>query len=154
MVPPPEIRGVRRSAYYVVVWLTGVGTGANSLLDQTKEGKMRRVTLMLAAMAMIVSLFAVAAYAAEIWGTAQNDDIYETNQDDNIFGRQGNDYVTAAKYEGDTDKVEGNRDNDTISVEDGDNKDRVDGGQDFDVCVGDPNDVIINCEMVNGFPVR
>ena len=28
---------------------------------------MRRVTLMLAAMAMIVSLFAVAAYAAEIW---------------------------------------------------------------------------------------
>ena len=89
---------------------------------------MRRVTLMLAAMAMIVSLFAVVAYAAEIWGTDQNDDIYETNQDDNIFGRQGNDYVTAAKYDGDTDRVEGNRDNDTISVEDGDNKDRVDGG--------------------------
>jgi hypothetical protein len=132
----------------------GVGTSANSPLDQTKEGKMRKVTLMLAAMAVMVSLFAAAAYAAEIWGTSQNDDIYETNQDDNIFGRQGNDYISAVKYEGDTDKVEGNRDNDTISVRDDDNKDSIDGGQDFDACFVDSGDTAINCEMVNGFPIR
>jgi hypothetical protein len=132
----------------------GVGTSANSPLDQTKEGKMRKVTLMLAAMAVMVSLFAAAAYAAEIWGTSQNDDIYETNQDDSIFGRQGNDDISAVKYEGDTDKVEGNRDNDTISVRDDDNKDSIDGGQDFDACFVDSGDTYINCEMVNGFPIR
>jgi|SRR5215211_6295532 len=115
---------------------------------------MRKVTLMLAAMAMMVSLFAVAAYAAEIWGTSQNDDLYESNQDDKIFGRQGNDYISAVKYKGDADHTEGNRGNDTISVKDGDNKDSVDGGQDFDACFVDPDDTYINCEMVNGFPIR
>jgi Ca2+-binding RTX toxin-like protein len=115
---------------------------------------MRKVTLMLAAMAMMVSLFAVAAYAAEIWGTGESDKIFETNQDDTIFGRQGNDHIDATKYEGDTDKVEGNRDSDTISVLDGDNQDSVDGGQDFDACFGDPHDTFVNCEMVNGFPVE
>jgi len=115
---------------------------------------MRRVTLMLAAVAMMVSLFAVAAYAAEIWGTDQNDKIFENKLDDKIFGRQGNDYIDATKYDGDADHVEGNRDNDTISVKDGDNKDFVDGGQDFDVCFGDTGDTIVNCEMVNGFPVQ
>ena len=115
---------------------------------------MRKVTLMLAAVAMMVSLFAVAAYAAEIWGTDQNDKIFETNLDDKIFGRQGDDYISAIKYKGDADHVEGNRDGDTISVRDDDNKDFVDGGQDFDACFGDPGDTIVNCEVVNGFPVE
>ena len=116
---------------------------------------MRKVTLMLAAMAMMVSLFAVAAYAAEIWGTSQDDDLYESNLDDKVVGRQGDDYISAIKYEGDRDKAYGNRGNDTISVKDGDKKDYVDGGQDFDACFVDiPGDTYINCEMVNGFPIR
>jgi Ca2+-binding RTX toxin-like protein len=132
-----------------------VGTGANSLLDQTKEGKMRRVMLILAAMAVMVSLFAAAAYAAEIWGTSQNDDLYESNLDDKIYGRQGNDYIDATKYEGDRDKAYGNRDNDIISVKDGDDEDYVDGGQgNNDRCWVDSDDRYINCEMVNGFPIR
>jgi Ca2+-binding RTX toxin-like protein len=131
-----------------------VGTGANSLLDQAKEGKMRKVTLILAAMAVMVSLFATAAYAADIWGTSDNDDLFETNQDDNIHGRQGNDYISAIKYENDRDKAYGNRDNDTISVKDGDDQDYIDGGQDFDACFVDSDDTYINCEMVNGFPIR
>jgi hypothetical protein len=132
-----------------------VGTGATSLLDQAKEGKMRRVTLMLAAMAVMVSLFAAAAYAADIWGTSQNDDLYETNADDKIYGRQGNDYINATKYEGDRDKAYGNRGNDIISVKDGDDLDYVDGGQgNNDRCWVDSDDAYINCEEVNGFPIR
>ena len=48
---------------------------------------MRRVTLMLAAMALMVSLFAAVAYAATIVGTDKNDTITETNRDDTIAGR-------------------------------------------------------------------
>jgi hypothetical protein len=118
---------------------------------------MRRVMLILAAMAMMVSLFAAAAYAAEIWGTSQDDDLYESNLDDKIYGRQGDDYISAIKYEGDRDKAYGNRGDDVISVKDGDNKDYVDGGQDYDECFVDPGptgDRYINCEEVNGFPIR
>jgi hypothetical protein len=61
-----------------------VGTGATSLLDQAKEGKMRRVTLMLAAVAMMVALFAVVAYAAEIQGTENKDLLTESNRGDTI----------------------------------------------------------------------
>jgi hypothetical protein len=130
-----------------------VGTGATSLLDQAKEGNMRRVTLMLAAMAVMVSLFAAAAYAAaEIWGTSHRDEIFETNQDDKIYGREGDDYIDARRYDGDQDKAYGNRDEDIISVKDGDEQDYVDGGEDYDKCWADPDEVVVNCEKVNGFP--
>jgi hypothetical protein len=131
-----------------------VRTGANSLLDLTKEGKMRKVTLMLAAMAVMVSLFATAAYAADIWGTSQDDNLFETNQDDKIYGRQGDDYISAIKYDGDRDKAYGNRGDDIISVKDGDDLDYIDGGHDYDKCWADSDDVVVNCEVVNGFPIR
>jgi len=128
-----------------------VGTGANSLLDQTKEGKMRKLTLMLAAMALIVSLFATAAYAAETWGDSDSERLLESDGNDKIFGRQGNDKIFASIYGHDEDMVEGNRGDDKIRVDDGDNDDTVIGGEGFDECWGDGGDVI-DCERVNGAP--
>jgi hypothetical protein len=131
-----------------------VGTGANSLLDQAKEGKMRRVTLVLAAVAMMVALFAVVAYAAEIQGTLLDDIIKETQRNDQISGRAGDDEINANVFalnrtpggEGDVDRVKGNRGEDYINVQDGDNDDLADGGKNTDICVADDGDNVINCE--------
>jgi hypothetical protein len=132
-----------------------VGTGATSLLDQAKEGKMRRVTLMLAAMAMMVSLFAVVAYAAEITGTDAADDLFESNRNDQIHGLLGEDYIDAREYDGDRDRAHGNKHGDEIHVEDGDGRDIAYGGTGEDFCYGDESDVgdggdkFISCEWIN-----
>jgi hypothetical protein len=112
---------------------------------------MRRVMLMVAAMAVMVSLFAAAAYAADIWGTESNDTLLESKQDDKIFGRQGDDEIFASIYRGDKDSVEGNRHDDIIRVDDGDNEDTAIGGEGFDKCWGDGGDEL-DCEKVNGAP--
>ena len=116
---------------------------------------MRRVTLMLAAMAMMVSLFAVVAYAAEIQGTDNNEVIIETERNDQIAGHRGNDNIYASYYDidetpgelGDTDKVKGNRGDDFIDLVDGDNRDTANGGRGIDECVGDPGDELKSCEL-------
>jgi Ca2+-binding RTX toxin-like protein len=124
-----------------------VGTDATSLLDQAKGGKMRKVTLMLAAVAMMVSLFAVVAYAAEITGTGNSDDLYESNRNDTIFGHRGDDEIFARRFEGDKDVVNGNRNDDYINVADGDGLDTADGGLgQFDTCIADSGDDVIDCE--------
>ena len=116
---------------------------------------MRRVTLMLAAMAMIVSLFAVAAYAAEIQGSDDPEILNETERNDTINGHRGGDTINAAFYTltatpgdlGDTDEVKGNRGDDFIDVVDGDNRDTANGGRGIDECVADPGDDVKNCEL-------
>jgi hypothetical protein len=108
---------------------------------------MRRVMLMLAAVAMIVSLFAVVAYAAEIQGTDNSDDLYESNRDDKIVGHRGDDEIFAQDFAGDVDKVKGNRNDDFINVADGDGLDIANGGKgQFDECVADAGDDVVNCE--------
>jgi hypothetical protein len=134
----------------------GAWTGATSLLDQTKEGKMRRVMLMLAAVAMIVSLFAVAAYAAEIQGSDDGETLIETERNDKINGHRGRDVIDAAFYTitatpgdlGDTDEVKGNRGDDEIDVEDDDFRDTVNGGPGIDECTVDNGDEVKNCEVI------
>jgi Ca2+-binding RTX toxin-like protein len=106
---------------------------------------MRRVMLMLAAMAMMVSLFAVAAYAAALVGTDQPETLSESNLNDTIAGRAGGDTINAFEFMGDTDKVNGNRGADRIDVSDGDNFDNVNGGKGDDVCIGDVGDEL-NCD--------
>jgi RTX calcium-binding nonapeptide repeat (4 copies) len=107
---------------------------------------MRRVTLMLAAMAVMVSLFAVAAYAANITGTTQAETLRESDLDDRITARAGNDTVLADEDEDDTDRVRGNRGDDTIEVDDGDSLDHATGGKGFDICRGDIGDDL-DCEV-------
>ena len=106
---------------------------------------MRRVTLMLAAMALMVSLFAAVAYAATIYGTSEAEILIESDRNDMIFGRGGGDTIDASIFTNDTDVVKGNRGSDTIYVDDGDNRDTAIGGKGVDVCVGDPGDQL-DCE--------
>ena len=116
---------------------------------------MRRVMLMMAAVAMMVALFAVVAYAAEIQGTDNNEVIIETERNDQIAGHRGNDEILAGFYDidetpgglGDTDKVKGNRGDDFIDTVDGDNRDTANGGRGIDECVGDPGDELKSCEL-------
>jgi len=115
---------------------------------------MRKVTLMLAAVAMMVSLFAVVAYAAQIDGTLLDDIIKETPRNDQISGRAGDDNIDASFSNknatpagaGDVDHVKGNKGEDTINVDDGDNLDTADGGKNTDTCDADGGDNVINCE--------
>jgi hypothetical protein len=114
---------------------------------------MRRVMLVLAAMALMVSLFAAVAYAANITGTDEGEILLESDVDDQISGLQGEDKIFANVYGHDKDTVEGNRQDDKITVDDGDDKDVVIGGDGFDVCWGDDDEVDqIDCEKVNGAP--
>ena len=76
---------------------------------------MRRVMLILVAMAMMVSLFAAAAYAAEILVPKMARTTRE-HADDKISGLQGDDEIFARLYGGDKDKVEGNREDDKIPL--------------------------------------
>jgi hypothetical protein len=142
----------------------GVGTGANSLLDQAKDGEMRRVMLMLAAMAVMVSLFAAAAYAADIYGTRAGDILLESQRKDKIFGREGGDEIYASLFGisgemadtgPDRDKAFGNRGGDYIDLRDGDGRDTAIGGEGFDECWGDVGanvggDDELDCEVENG----
>ncbi|HZC03048.1 MAG TPA: hypothetical protein VE844_17330, partial [Gammaproteobacteria bacterium] len=104
---------------------------------------MRRVMLIVAAMAMMVSLFAVVAYAAQIEGTDNSETLIETNLNDQIAGHKGEDTIDAAFYNrnrtpgdlGDTDWVKGNKGNDTLYANDGDNRDTLNGGRGTDECV-------------------
>ena len=122
---------------------------------------MRRVTMMLAAMALMVPLFAAVAYAATIIGTDESEILLDSTLDDTIAGRGGGDELRADAFgpagflqptptpqdQRDTDKVHGNRGNDLIRVDDGDGRDTATGGRGGDDrCVGDPGDEL-DCEL-------
>jgi Ca2+-binding RTX toxin-like protein len=107
---------------------------------------MRRVTLMLAAIALMVSLFAAVAYSATIVGTRGGDLLFESQKRDTISGRTGMDIIDAGTYPDDRDEVNGNRGADDIDVADGDSLDTANGGKGTDTCVGDIGDTIVNCE--------
>jgi len=118
---------------------------------------MRKVMLILAVVAMMVSLFAVVAYAAEIQGTGNSETLLETQNDginDKIVGHRGEDTILANEGTDDTDKVKGNRQNDIINVEDGDPDDTADGGPGTDICVVDTaappaeSDEFKSCESI------
>jgi Ca2+-binding RTX toxin-like protein len=116
---------------------------------------MRRVTLMLAAVAMIVSLFAIAAYAADIQGTNSTETLNESNKNDQIHALVGDDTIQANTYGNDTDRVHGNKGIDTINVKDGDPDDTAWGGRGDDTCFGDTalppaeSDEFHSCEVIN-----
>jgi hypothetical protein len=125
---------------------------------------MRRVMMVLAAMAVMVTLFAAAAYAATIDGTSQGDILLDSQLNDTIFGRGSGDEIRADAFgtggEGfltcgdppapcdfgpDTDVANGNAGGDFINVDDGDTQDTANGGGGNDFCVGDTL-AELNCE--------
>jgi Ca2+-binding RTX toxin-like protein len=128
---------------------------------------MRRVMLMLAAVVMIVSLFAVVAYAAQIQGSENSEDLVESNRGDTIKALAGDDDINAAWFaigdtpseDGDRDRAHGNKGDDFINVQDDDGKDYAFGGEGVDRClvdlaqdVGDGGDRYTSCEFINGAP--
>jgi Ca2+-binding RTX toxin-like protein len=116
---------------------------------------------MLAAVAMLVSLFAVAAYAATIDGTDKADTLTEDAlRNDKIYGHGGSDSINAGidppaetlqANDGDRDWVKGNKGSDTIDVSDFDDDDWVSGGKGNDNCIGDPGDNL-DCEAEDQQP--
>ena len=107
---------------------------------------MRRVMMLLAAMAVMVTLFAAVAYAATIVGTDHGELLYESSLNDTVFGRGGADNISAIDFSDDRDVAYGNSGSDTITVDDGDGLDTINGGNAFDACIGDPGDKFISCE--------
>jgi Ca2+-binding RTX toxin-like protein len=131
---------------------------------------MRRVMKVLAAMAVMVTLFAGVAYAATIEGTSQGDILLDSQLNDTIFGRGSGDEIRADAFgtggEGllicgtepcdfgpDTDVARGNAGGDFINVNDGDTLDTANGGDGNDTCIGDTL-AELNCEneSVGGGP--
>lgn len=136
----------------------------------------RRVPMLLSAMAVMVALFAAAAYAAQIEGTDRDETINESNLNDKIAGKDGYDTLNANNFtraqvpnpRGDRDRLSGGRHPDTLQATDGDTRDVLDGGKGYDKCFGDvltlpntdPNadpgtdqDRFVNCEEENGVRV-
>ena len=113
---------------------------------------MRRVTLMLAAVATMVALFAVVAYAAEIQGTNDTETLNESNRNDQIHALVGDDTINANVYQNinDRDRAHGNKGDDFIDLRDGDIKDHAWGGKGEDDCWGETGDSFTGCELVNG----
>ncbi len=103
---------------------------------------------MVAIMALMVAMFATAAYAATIVGTDGNDDLPETAGNDQIYGFRGVDTLDATAYDNDIDKLYGGRGPDTLYADDGDGFDELYGGRGYDICYGDPGDIFVNCQEI------
>ena len=108
---------------------------------------MRRGTMLLAAIAVMVALFAAAAYAATIEGTERSDFLFESQRNDTIEGRAGNDDITAERFPFDADVLIGHSGRDSLNARDGDTRDTLNGGAGLDKCKGDPLDEFIDCEL-------
>ncbi len=129
---------------------------------------MRRTTLLVAVVGMLVVSFAGVALAKNFQctnriceGTNNPDTIYERGGDgvnDNIYGRGGGDRLFANTFGGDTDNLYGQKGADTLNADDGDGNDTLQGGTGNDTCYGDAaddpatpadeGDTYIGCETI------
>jgi|SRR5215203_6079208 len=139
--------------------------GVSSSVQQKKGEKMpKRVTTMVAVVAVMVTLFATAAYAAStaIYGTNDGEWIDESQgfQDDRIYAFAGEYYINAFvtwsmdPLYSDTDKLFGGKGNDDLAADDGDGADLLNGGPGYDRCWGTPGDHFVNCEYVYREPLE
>ncbi len=119
---------------------------------------MRKVTMMVALVALMVALFATAALAVNkqctnlrCEGTNNRDTLYERGGNgtpDNIFGLRGPDRLVATAFTNDEDNLYGNTGDDRLLADDGDALDTLDGGRGNDYCSGDAGDTFVSCETV------
>lgn len=147
--------------------MAGGQSGRGDPPPENKESKemSKRAPMLLAAIAVMVALFATAAYAAQIQGTEKADSLNESQRGDKITALAGNDEVDAGIYnildtprdDGDRDWVHGNTGNDYIDLRDEDGKDIAWGGKGGeDQCFGDSptagdgGDKFFGCEYING----
>ena len=110
---------------------------------------MRKGTTMVALVALMVALFATAAYADLIEGDRRNNNLNETSGDDQIYGYRGADSLNADEFGNDVDQLFGGRGDDRLYADDGDNLDTLKGGRGTDRCYGDSGDTFGGgCEYI------
>ena len=119
---------------------------------------MRRIAILVGAVALMTMLFAGVAFARNFQCTTYP--CYGTNNDDQIFERggsirdliyagRGDDSVDATLFGGDRDRLFGQRGDDDLNADDGDGRDQLSGGPGLDVCAGDFGDTFgVSCEVV------
>ena len=110
---------------------------------------MRKLTMVVAMVVMLVPLIAAAAFAADqliyckaapCYGSGNDDKIYERKGNgvfDKIIMKGGHDVVLANGYTNDRDIVKGGTGYDKINVADGDRFDTASGGKAGDWCIVD-----------------
>ncbi len=101
---------------------------------------MRKLTMVVALVVMVIPLTAAAAFAADeiihcrsipCYGTGNDDKIYERHHNganDRIIMKGGHDVVFANKFTRDIDVTKGGKGSDKINVNDGDRLDTASGG--------------------------
>ena len=105
--------------------------------------------MMVAMVAVMVALFATAAYAATIEGNDRNNTLFETAGNDLIRGFGGDDVLDANNFGGDEDLLRGGPGNDRLLANDGDSMDLLFGGPGVDICVVDDlSEIGGGCERV------
>jgi hypothetical protein len=120
----------------------------------------KRTTTMVAVVALMVTLFATAAFAAStaVYGTNGDDrGINESPgwEDDRIYALAGEDYINAVvtwstnPVYSDTDKLFGGAGDDILGADDGDGADLLNGGPGYDECYGTPGDRFAACELIS-----
>ncbi len=110
---------------------------------------MRKTGMMVALVAVMVALFATAAYAATINGNNNANVLIETSGDDLIRGFDGGDVLDANNFGGDEDILRGGEGNDRLLANDGDSEDLLFGGPGFDICVvDDRSEIGGGCEKI------
>ena len=112
--------------------------------------KLRRVAVVGAAVA--AGLGAGAAHAGPepnfIEGTVGVDWLVGSRHDDVIFARAGSDFLFGRRGD---DILRGNRGNDVLRAfgpRGHSGRDILGGGSGFDRCIGDADDIFVNCEVV------
>jgi Ca2+-binding RTX toxin-like protein len=106
---------------------------------------MRRPTVVLILMAVMVALLAGVAYAATIEGTANDDILRESQRNDQMYGFEGEDDLLADFDGADTDVLRGGRGPDNLIASDGDGRDSLFGSRGYDRCQIDLNDDTSGC---------
>ena len=117
---------------------------------------MRRIA-MAVGLAMLFALVAATA-AFAVTKTCQNVPCNGTDNEDTLYERKGTvrdaiygfgeeDVIDANTFNFDRDRVFGGDRGDKLLVNDGDSRDVVKGGQGRDVCLIDPGDRAVNCEV-------
>ncbi len=127
---------------------------------------MRRVITVLALSALLLALAAATAVAVTktcgqdpCSGTKNKDWLAERvgdDKDDTIYGKAKGDTISANEWTDDADELFGQRGNDKLFANDGDEEDTVRGGSGTDTCVvdestttpGQPGDTVVSCERV------
>ena len=105
--------------------------------NEGKVDAMRKTGMLVAVVALMVAMFATAAYAANITGNDNSNALFETSGDDLIRGEGGGAVIDANNFSGDQDILRGGSGNDRLLANDGDSQDLVSGGPGFDICVVD-----------------